>query len=186
MRFNKPPAEWKQITEQSSIRPFRLKSREGRGQTINIVMRISPYDDIGIVTSLKPQSVSGSSAVDGASVDSQGYENAMIHVYACEATGSPSAASLAVTLQESLDGTDNWTNALDNTGAVIGFTLNAEAGDAFNSARIEGLNLNRKRYLRAVITPTFTGGSSPASVVYGQIVFGAAQVLPVRSANSNT
>jgi hypothetical protein len=148
-------------------------------------MRTNPYDDIAITTSLKPQSVSGSSAVDGASVDTQGYENALIHVYACEATGSPSAASLAVTLQEAPDNS-TWTNALDNTGVVIGFTLNVESADALNSARIEGLNLNRKRYLRAVITPTFTGGSSPASVAYGQIVFGAGQQLPVRSASSNT
>ena len=144
-------------------------------------MRFSAYDDIHQVSSIVPQSVSGSSAVDGVSVDTLGYENAKLHVYAAEASGSPSAAVVAVTLQESADGTDGWANALDNTGAVIGFTISglAAAGSAM-AARIEGLNLNRKRYLRVVATPTFTGGTSPATIVYGEIVFGGgAQQLPV-------
>ena len=149
-------------------------------------MRFNAYDDVHNVSSIVPQSVSGSSAVDGVSVDTQGYENAKLHVYAAEATGSPSAASLAVTLQESLDGSTNWSNALDNTNTVIGFTLNAESAGAVNAARIEGLNLNRKRYLRIVVTPTFTGGSSPAILAYGELIFGGAQELPVTTVASNT
>jgi hypothetical protein len=150
-------------------------------------MRFSAYDDVHNVTSIVPQSVSGSSAVDGVSVDTSGYDNAKLHVYAVLASGTPSAASLVVTLQESADGSTNWSNALDNTGTVIGFTLNTHSADGVNAARIEGLNLNRKRYLRAVITPTFTGGSSPASVSYAEIIFGgAAGQLPVTTTVSNT
>jgi hypothetical protein len=151
-------------------------------------MRFSAYDDIHQVSSIIPQSVSGSSAVDGVSVDTEGYDNAKLHVYSAEASGSPSAASLAVTLQESPDGTDTWTNALDNTDTVIGFTLTGlQAAAGVSAARIEGLNLNRKRYLRIVVTPTFTGGSSPAVLVYGEIVFGGgAQQLPVTTTVSNT
>jgi hypothetical protein len=151
-------------------------------------MRFSAYDDIHQVSSIIPQSVSGSSAVDGTSVDTQGYDNAKLHVYSAEASGSPSAASLAVTLQESPNGTDTWTNALDNTGTVIGFTLTGlQAAAGVNAARIEGLTLNRKRYLRVVVTPTFTGGSSPAVLAYGEIVFGGgAQQLPVTTQTSNT
>jgi hypothetical protein len=151
-------------------------------------MRFSAYDDIHQVSSIIPQSVSGSSAVDGASVDTEGYDNAKLHVYAAEASGSPSAASLAVTLQESADGSTNWSNALDNTGTVIGFTLSAlQSAAAVNAARIEGLNLNRKRYLRVVVTPSFTGGTSPAVLAFGEIVFGGgAQQLPVTTTASNT
>lgn len=149
-------------------------------------MRFNAYDDVHNVSSIVPQSVSGSSPVDGVSVDTQGYENAKLHVYAAEATGSPSAATLAVTLQESLDGSTNWSNALDNTNTVIGFTLNCESAGAVNAARIEGLNLNRKRYLRIVVTPAFTGGSSPAILAYGELIFGGAQELPVTTAASNT
>jgi hypothetical protein len=151
-------------------------------------MRFNAYDDVHNVSSIIPQSVSGSSAVDGVSVDTSGYDNAKLHCYAAQATGSPSAASLAVTLQESLDGSTNWTNALDDTGVVIGFTLSGlAAAGAVNAARVEGLNLNRKRYLRVVVTPTFTGGSSPAVLAYAELIFGGgAQQLPVTTAVSNT
>jgi hypothetical protein len=149
-------------------------------------MRFSAYDDIHQVSSIIPQSLTGSSAVDGVSVDTEGYDNAKLHVYAAEASGSPSAASVVVTLQESADNS-TWTNALDNTGTVIGFTLSGlQAAAAVSAARIEGLNLNRKRYLRVVVTPSFTGGTSPAVLAYGEIVFGGAQQLPVTTTTSNS
>ena len=146
----------------------------------------SIYDAVGIGTSLVPQAITGSSAVDGANaVDTKGYNTALVHVYAAQVTSAGSAASLAVTLQESADGSTNWANALDNTGTVIGFTLNVQSADAYNSARIEGLGLNRKRYLRVVITPTYVGGS-PSSIAYGAILLGRAFTNPVRTAVSNT
>jgi hypothetical protein len=152
-------------------------------------MRGSIYDDVSIVggVSLAPQSFSGSTAVNGSSVNTSGYTDAAIHVYGAQTSGSPSAASLVVTLQESTTGTSGWTNALDNTGTVIGFTLNCLSALAENVARIEGLNLNRHQYLRAVITPAFTGGSSPAILGFAEIIMGGpAQQLPVDSAVSNT
>lgn len=152
-------------------------------------MRGSIYDDVLIVggVSLAPQSFSGSTAVDGSSINTSGYTDAVIHAYGAATSGSPSAATLVVTLQESTTGTSGWTNALDNTGTVIGFTLNCESAAAENVARIEGLNLNRHQYLRAVITPSFTGGSSPAILGFAEIILGGpAQQLPVDSATSNT
>jgi hypothetical protein len=91
-----------------------------------------------------------------------------------------------VTLQESADGSTNWANALDNTGTVIGFSLNCLSAQAENAARIEGLGLNRKRYLRAVITPAFTGGTTPAILGVADIVLGEALQRPVTSQVSNT
>jgi len=154
-------------------------------------MHINAYDDIRVATSIKAQSLTGSSAVNGLSVDTQGYDNAKIHCYAVTTTSNPSVATVAVKLQESTDGTGSgagaWTDALDNTGTVIGFTLNAQAADAVNAARVEGLNLNRKRFLRVVATPAFTGGTSPAILANAEIVFGGdAQQLPITTAVSNT
>jgi hypothetical protein len=92
-----------------------------------------------------------------------------------------------VKLQESADGSTNWGDALDNTGTVIGFTLaSLNSAAAIGAARVEGLNLNRKRYLRVVVTPTFTSGTSPACITYGELIFGNAQQLPVTTATSNT
>jgi hypothetical protein len=150
-------------------------------------MKFNAYDDVRVTTSVKPQSLSGSTAATGASVDTLGYDNAKIHAFAAAASGSPSAGTVTVKLQESADGSTNWGDALDNTGVVIGFTLDAHAADAPGAARIEGLGLNRKRYLRVVATPAFTGGTSPAILANAEIVFGGgAQQLPVTSAVSNT
>lgn len=151
-------------------------------------MRFNAYDDVHQVSSIIPQSLTGSSAVDGVAVDTLGYDNAKLHVYAAEASGAPSAASVVVTLQESTTSGGTYANALDNTGTVIGFTLSGlQAAAGVSAARIEGLNLNRKRFLRIVVTPAFTGGTSPAILAYGELVFGSnAQQLPVTSAVSNT
>lgn len=143
----------------------------------------SIYDDVAVSKSIAPQSDSGGSAVDGASVDTMGYETAMIVFEAGAISGAPSATSIAVTLQESADGSTNWGNALDNTGTVIGGTITA-AGILL--ARIEGLGLNRKRFLRAVETTTFTGGTSPAVLVHANILLGRGLEMPANAGVSNT
>jgi hypothetical protein len=221
-------------------------------------MRFNVYDFLKVIggASVTPQSFTGSTAVNGYPVNTQGSETAAIYAYASAASGSPSAASLTVTLQESATGNSSWANALDNTGTVISFTLNAllaptantvtgsnqlsnfssltglyvgqyvtgtgiPAGTVIlainntgtaststatlsanatssntsetltlsteNIARIEGLNgLNRKQFLRAVVTPAFTGGTTPAILGYAQILLGNNQQLPTDSNASNT
>lgn len=149
-------------------------------------MRFNVYDDVKVLagTSVDPVSLATTVAATGNKVDTLGGETAAVYVRAAAATGSPATASLVVTLQESADGSTNWSNALDNSGAVIGFTLDAHAAAAENIARIEGLNLNRKRYLRAVITPNISAGG--AVVATALIIIGNDQQLPVDSNASNT
>jgi hypothetical protein len=53
-------------------------------------------------------------------------------------------------------------------------------------ARIEGLHLNRKRYLRAVITPAFVGGTSPNLLGSALIVLGNSGQRPTDANVSNT
>src|SRR6185437_14326680 len=88
-------------------------------------MRQSVYDNVAFQggVSLAPQSFSGSSAVNGNVVNTQGMTDAAIRAYAAAPSGSPTAGSLVVTLQESSTGNSGWTNALDNTNTVIGFTV---------------------------------------------------------------
>ncbi len=152
-------------------------------------MRKNVFDDVKILSgcSLDPQSNNTSGvAVNGNKVDTQGGDNAALYVRGAAATGSPATFTLACKLQESADGSTNWSDALDNTGTAIGFTLDVHAAAAENVARIEGLNLNRKRYLRAVVTPTITGGSSPATVFVASIIIGNASPLAVDTNTSNT
>ena len=151
-------------------------------------MRHNPYDDVKIIggNSVVPTSFSGSTPANGNRVDTLGADNGAVYATGAAASGTPTTGTLTVTVQESADGSTSWTNALDNTGTVIGFTLDCHAAAADNLARIEGLNLNRKRYLRVVITPAFTGGSSPAILGFGQIILGNESPLPTDTNSSNT
>jgi hypothetical protein len=168
-------------------------------------MRFSPYDDAMVqditTSSVAIQSFTGSSAVNSDSVDTaQSFvaESIMLHVRAEIASGSPSAATLAWALQESVDNS-TWTNATDNTGTAIGATLNVHTAAQDSYARIEGINLyntaasaapygGRKRYLRVVFTPSFTGGTSPAILAVAEFIGtpGNGQQRPVRTTVSNT
>jgi hypothetical protein len=157
-------------------------------------MRFNPYDDVlqksSTVSSVAIQSLTGSSAVNGDSVDvAQSFiaESLMVHVRAEIASGSPTAATVAWKGLESSD-TATFADALDNTGTVIGATLNVKTVAQDSYARVEGIMLNRKRYLRLVLTPAFTSGTSPAILAYGQLIGtpGSGQQFPVRTAVSNT
>jgi len=168
-------------------------------------MRFNPYDDVIIqsstVTAVAIQSLTGSSAVNGDGYDtSVGIESLMVHIRAEIASGSPSASTVAWKLQESNDNgsADAYADAKDNTGTVIGATLDVHTAAKVSTARVEGIMLNnqassgaqggRKRWLRIVSTPAFTSGSSPAILYYAQYIGapGSGAVFPVRSTVSNT
>jgi hypothetical protein len=169
-------------------------------------MRFNPYDDVIVqpstVSSVAIQSLTGSSAVNGDGYDTSiGIESLMIHVRAEIASGSPSAATVAWALQESNDNgvSDNWAAATDNTGTAIGATLNVHTTAQDSYARVGGIMLynkgasaapygGRKRYLRVVLTPAFTAGTTPAILTVAEFIGapGSGMQLPVRTTVSNT
>jgi hypothetical protein len=139
-------------------------------------MRLNPYDDVLVasstVSSVAIQSLTGSSAVNGDSIDTAitfDADSIMVHVRTEIASGSPTAATVAWALQESSDNS-TWTAALDNTGTAIASTINSHtvANDVY--ARVEGIMVNRKRYLRIVYTPTYTSGTSPATLTFAEYI----------------
>ena len=144
----------------------------------------SIYDEVAVFPSIVPKGDSGGSPVNGAVVDTIGYGTAMLSFEAGANSGSPDAISIAVKLQEGdlADGSD-MADAKDNTGTVIGGTSN---GSGVLLARIEGLGLNRKRYLRVVETTTFTGGTGPSVAVHANILLGRGMEKPANAGVSNT
>lgn len=169
-------------------------------------MRFNPYDDVFLANSANSsvaiQSLTGSSAVKNAGIDTlvaNPLEALMIHVRAEIASGTPDAATVAWKLQESDDDVDgDYADAEDNTGTVIGATLNVHTTAQDSYARVEGIGLyngasaapfgGRKRWLRIVFTPTFTNGTSPAILAHAEFIGapGSGMQLPVRTAVSNT
>ncbi len=94
--------------------------------------------------------------------------------------------SLTAVLQESANNS-TWSTALDNTGAAIQVVQEATTTAVIASARIEGLNQNRMRYLRVVTTGAF-GTPTPTKVFTSCAVLelGRAYNKPVNTTTSNT
>jgi hypothetical protein len=169
-------------------------------------MRNNPYDNVVQIDSTSSSvgcvSYTGSSAVKHAGIDTQvanPLESAMIHIRAEIASGTPDTATLAWKLQESVDDVDgDYADAKDNAGNTIGATLDVHTAAKDTYARVEGTALyngattapfgGRKRWLRLVLTPAFTNGSSPAILAFAQIIAapGSGMQLPVRTTVSNT
>jgi hypothetical protein len=109
------------------------------------------------------------SAVTGNAVQRVGpgynYSSCQLVVGTGASTGSPSAISVAGKLQDSADGSTNWN---DVPGAAI-TPIVASNSQATGNFILEGC----ASYVRVVVTPTLTGGSSPAIPVAGCLVIGA-------------
>jgi hypothetical protein len=156
-------------------------------------MRQNPYDDVLVASSavslVAIQSLTGSSAVNGDSIDTAvtfDADSIMVRIRTEIASGTPTTATVAWALQESSDNS-TFTAALDNTGTAIGSTITTKTVAADVYARVEGIMVNRKRYLRIVLTPAYTGGSSPATLTFAEYIgtSGNSQVNAGR-ATSNT
>ena len=133
-------------------------------------MRTDQHLDIGSKIKSDVSAFSGvaNSAVTGNAVQRVGqgfrYDSGQLVVGTGAATGSPTGISVAGKLQDSADGSTNWN---DVTGAAITPVI-AENGTAKVNVILRGC----QAYIRAVVTPTFTGGSSPAIPVVGILIVG--------------
>lgn len=118
------------------------------------------YDNVQVAVGTNPQfSTTGAVVATGAGIDTLGYNTAALRVITTPVGAGFSVgngSSLVAVLQEAPDNV-TWTNALDNTGTVIGGTIQVTTTAVVSSYRIEGLGLNRKRFLRVVLTPNFGG-----------------------------
>ena len=149
----------------------------------------SVYDAILFTTALfssaSVTSLSGSTVVTSAYIDSKGYNSAVLRGHG-DAAATNTTFTAAFALLECATSGGSFVAANDNTGTQIGFTLNLHSVAQDGLARIEGLGVNRLRYFQVTITPATTGGSSPTANAWAEIAFGRAYELPSNTASSNT
>ncbi|MBN1253986.1 MAG: hypothetical protein JXA50_01765 [Deltaproteobacteria bacterium] len=127
-------------------------------------------NEVKTLMAVKPQNQSGDGAVTGEEVDRLGFENCVIGFNAGAATGTPSAVAIACKLQECATSGGSFT---DISGATV--TIDAESQHKQLNVKLAGV----KRYIKAVMTVAFTGGSSPTIDVGASIVLGNAKEVPV-------
>jgi len=109
--------------------------------------------------------------INGAAIDRAGFQSAVLHGRTGAVTGTPTAQTYDLKLQESADGSTGWT---DIAGAAI-----AQIAAANTEAEVNVNLAGAKRYIRVVGTVTFTGGTTPTLQVASTLVLGGASKLPV-------
>lgn len=117
--------------------------------------------------------VSASTAQTGIAIDTLGFNTAMVTVQNGAATGTPSSYTVDAKVQESDTSGGSYT---DVTGATI-TQITADSKSA--TIAVEGLGTSRKRFLKVVVTPALTGGSTPKALIAATVQLGRAFVNPV-------
>jgi len=132
-------------------------------------------DELKSYIGIAPQSVSGASAINGTGIDreyqNEGFNAVLLALNVGAVSGTPTSFTLTVKLQDSAD---NSTFADFGTLTVVGIAASTIYQLAID---IRGA----RRYVRAVLTPAFTGGTSPAALADVVVVAGRASVKPAAS-----
>lgn len=120
---------------------------------------------------------SATSAQTGSAIDRIGFSSGKLVISRGAATGTPSSQTTDAKLQHSDTTTSgdfvDYTQP-DGTAAAI-------TQDTTATAKVITLDVNlvgAKRYVRAVVTPALSGGSSPAFPLGSVLVLGGAAQLP--------
>ena len=130
---------------------------------------VSLQRDIGAYLKFKanpPVDVDAAGTINGAAIDRRGYESCVLFAATGDLGGSPSAQSLDAKLQDSADGSTDWT---DITGAAVTQIVAADT-----EARVDVNLIGVRRYIRVVRVAAFTGGITPTFDAATLVVLGGA------------
>lgn len=133
--------------------------------------------EVKVVTAIQPQTASGESvAIEGITIDRLGYEGAIVTCQIGNAGGDVAPTKFGVTFKiQHKSGETDWVDVAGKT-----FNVSGES-DASDSTVGGEINVDLKgcaRYVRAVATPTFTGGTNPTLEICSTLVLGEAVVGP--------
>lgn len=131
----------------------------------------SVYDGVKALAAVRP--VAASAAATAIAIDTIGYNSAMFIVNNGAATGTPTSYTVDAKVQECATSGGSYA---DVSGAVI---TQIVADDKSAQIRVEGLGTSRLRYLKLIITPAMTGGTTPKALISGTCLLGRAYKNPV-------
>jgi len=122
------------------------------------------------ISGIRPQSASAG-AINGASIDRAAHNlplSCVLHQNVGALGGAPTTTSVITKLQDSADNTTFADYAPANQNSVV---QACTALTATNTDNVANINLSSaRRYIRAVTTVAFTGGTSPTALVAAAVV----------------
>lgn len=137
------------------------------------------FENVKVVSTILPITAAAG-ATNGVAVDTEGYGDGMIVVSVGAATGTPDSFTVAAKVQESADGSTNWTDISGSAIATV--TAASKTGEI-------ALALNSRaaamRYVRVVATPAFVNGTSPKIAIGAVVLLGSPEIVST-ALNSTT
>lgn len=125
--------------------------------------------DVGITP--RAPTASGT-AIKGSAIDRTGFDSCVLVVQTGQDSGTPDSFSVAGKLQHSDTTTDG--DFTDLTGAAIAAITTEDA-----LAEVDVNLADAKQYVRAVVTPTYVGGTTPSVLLSAAVIKGGARNPPV-------
>lgn len=136
------------------------------------------FENVLSLTGVAPVSSTGG-AITGSAIDTQGYGDGMVIVQVGGTTGTPTSFTVDAKVQESADGSTGWADISGD--ALVQVTSANKTGEIKVAL---GSRSASKRYIRVIVTPALTGGTTPTVGVGAVVVLGNPEVSP--STNSTT
>lgn len=124
---------------------------------------------IAPVPSVRPQAASAG-AINGVSIDRQAHSTALsclLHQIGGAVTGAPTTSSSITKLQDSADNS-TFADYVDPNTGVVATTAALSAANTDNTVAIS--LTSARRYIRAVTTVAFTGGTTPTAFVAADVI----------------
>jgi hypothetical protein len=120
---------------------------------------------LSVVQAVKPQVLSGTTATSDAGFAKANAALGTVVVNVGAAAGSPTSFSVTAKLQECATSGGTYTDVADTETAIAAAGVTA----------IPFANADRKAYLKVVLTPAFSGGTTPSVPAGAEVVYEDAQ-----------
>lgn len=131
----------------------------------------SIFDAVKNIQAVDP--VAASSAQTSAAIDTKGFNSGAVVITNGAATGTPTSYTVDAKVQHCDTSGGSYT---DVTGATITQII---ADSKIATIRLSGFGTSLKRYIKVVVTPAMTGGTSPKALVGATVQLGRAEREPV-------
>lgn len=125
------------------------------------------------VVAVPPQS-SAAATINGSSIDRTDFGSSSLFVKTGAATGGPTTISITAKIQTSADGS-TWADYKPDGLSVATTTLTAASSGVELDVDLAGAS----QFVRAVLTISFTGGSSPTIPVDATMTLGGSRTIPI-------
>ena len=131
----------------------------------------SIFDAVKNIRAIDP--IAASAAQTSATIDTKGFNSGGVVVVNGVATGSPSSYTIDAKVQHCDTSGGSYT---DVAGASITQII---ADSNIATIRLSGFGTSLKRYIKIIVTPALTGGSSPKALIGATVQLGRAEREPV-------